>query len=201
MGEVTSVETPFRKQNVLKKMLAITAKFIRDNTDKCDYWCQKIKLTASHVDEKGLPPHVYYYKKLNFRTAGHDKTQDKYLDCFEKNGGTWKFDENKFYSKVLTPKMAMKHISQEMLDRAAAFCQYQPGDIYPKEHKWSNLKMSLPVITKQELINLGGEQNPWHVRMAPAELAPWLAEELDNLKKIDNAPERAKELGYHFKPN
>merc|ERR1711964_712282 len=142
-----------------------------------------------------MGPHVYYYKKLNFRPDRFDKTQDKYLDCFEKNGGTWKFDENKFYSK------ALKHFSQEMLDRAAAFCQYQPGDIYPKEHKWSNLKMSLPVMTKQELINLGGEPDSWHVSRAPAQLAPWLAEELDNLKKIDNAPERAKELGYHFKPN
>lgn len=180
------IKTPFRKQNVSKKMLAITAKLVRD-TEELHVFKQEIRLQASHIDAKGLPPHVYYYKKLGFR-SGYE-IQNKYLDCFERNGKAWKFNLHK-YPRVV-------------LDQARAFCQYhnhfspnsrrlQPGrSDYPKEHFWHNFTMSLSLMTKEEMIDMGFEPDSYEVSVAPDQLAPWLAEELDNLKKINDAPERA----------
>merc|ERR1711964_797063 len=196
--DATKIYRQFRGQDVLKKMLAIVAKFIRD----VDYKIKVIELTASHVDYKkhGLPPHVYYYSKLG--CVPHEEKDKLYLDGFkrcvvDKDHKTWEFNPQ------MNNKKKAKRFSEDQLARARAFCQYKSGGAYPQgdTYKWPDMKMSLQLMTQEDLVTkLGLDREYWVVRNAPEHLEPWLQHELDKLEKFDTAHD-VNELVYRFKPN
>merc|ERR1711964_116610 len=168
---LTMVNDRFRGQNVLRKMLAILCKYVRDNLDD-----KEIELDAadmSHLPgcEESLPPHVYYWAKLEFR--GHaddnkspgwmgfttDNEVNQFLDSFHRVGKTWEFQP-----------ISSNYEREEALE----FCRYKTGSP-PRSLRWPNLQMSLPIL----------------------ENAPeWLTQELQNLKQIEAVETNSYGGGY-----
>jgi len=117
-----------RGNNVLQKMLALMSKYILNQPKMA----KSIKLDACHIAFPAqLPPHVYYYHNLGFR-SGKVK-ENLFLGSFKRQENkTWIFDEN--IAKELTCDMDNCFVKNDTIFKKCDRCVDGIDLDYPGEN-------------------------------------------------------------------